>query len=160
MLLPFHPLAPLRLGSCNTHAACCLHRAQRRAEVLHRAQSRQTHQDHLRGSGLLAAPPSPAPARESTSPTAGADVRARREERRQGGENLHAASSATWMGDGHTPRKGGMYGTNAPTPRAEAGNGRAGEVLPHADKQRPRASAQPDERPACRKIVTGVTRDL
>jgi hypothetical protein len=133
---------------------------QRRTEVLHQAQRRQTHQDHLRGSGLIAAPPSPAPApaADTTSPTAGADVRQRQAERRQGAE--HGASSASWTGDGHTPRKGGMYGVNAPLPRAEAGSGRAGEVLPHADKQRPRASVEPDERPACRKIVTGVPREL
>ena len=108
----------------------------------------------------MAAPlsPAPGPAADATSPTAGADVRQRRAERRQGAE--HGAISDSWTGDGYTPRKGGLYGVNAALPRAEAGAGRAGEVLPHADQQRPRASAEPNERPTCRKIVTGVPREL
>lgn len=112
----------------------------------------------MRGAAPVPAVASPARTLDGTDSTAGADVRQRREARRQGAE--HATVAATWMGDGHTPRKGRMCGTNAPLPRADSGSGRAGEVLPHSDKQRPRASAEPNERPASRKIVTGVPLEL
>ena len=140
-------------------------RAQRRAEVLQQNQKSQTHQDHLRGAASVKAHfvPEPEPTAEPKEPTFGVDVRRRREARREGAE--HTASSASWTGDGHTPRKGGMYGSNAALPRAEAGAGRAGEVAPHSDRQNPRAHSMSEqseffERPTCRKIVTGVPREL